>query len=255
MTYLLPRKKSRVSGILLGMLVIVACAGILQLAAPHIMPGLFASMARPFWRAEFAIESGVLSSEETLLKQNEDLRRELESVDIRLQNTNALEKENAELKAMLGRGTSTPYTLAAVLKRPPFTPYDELIIDIGSDFLSATGTPVYTPEQIRIGYIADVQSETAKVRLLSSPGERFEVLIGDHNESATAVGRGGGQYEAKVSHEADVKEGDLVTVPSLDDAPLGAITAKISDPSEPFDVVLFAPVVNIYSLRWVLVGK
>jgi cell shape-determining protein MreC len=240
---------------MIALVIIVVFVAIVQFIAPHLLPGLFSTVARPFWRIEFGIENGALSSPETLLGKNAALTRELEAIDIRLHALEALEKENAELKAMFGRGTTTPLLLAAVLKRPPLAPYDELIIDVGHDFGLATGTPIFSPEQIRIGYIADVQDQTAKVRLLSSPGERFDVLIGSRNEPAIAVGRGGGQYEARVSHEASVEEGDFVIIPSLDDAPAGAITAKISDPSEPFDVVLFAPAVNIYSLRWVLVGR
>jgi rod shape-determining protein MreC len=256
MTYLQPRNpKSGVSGLLVILVIVVILVVGVQFFAPHILPGIFSTLARPFWRLEFAIESGLLSSEEKLMSENEALQREVEGVDVRLQQVTALEKENAELKAMLGRGTTTPLLLAAVLRRPPLAPYDQLIIDVGADFDLASGTPVFTPEQIRIGYITEVQGQTSKVRLLSSPGERFDVLIGDQKEPAIAVGRGGGQYEARVSHEANVKEGDFVTIPSLNDTPAGAITAKISDPSEPFDVVLFAPSVNIYKLRWVLVGK
>jgi rod shape-determining protein MreC len=256
MTYLQPRNpKSKIGGLLLTLIVIVIIVVGLQFFAPHILPGLFSAVARPFWRVEFAIESGVLRSPESLLSQNEALKRELEGSDIRLQTVQALEKENDELKAMLGRSTTTPSLLAAVLKRPPLTAYDELIIDVGADFKLASGTPVYTPEHIRIGYITQISSQTAKVRLLSSPGERFEVVIGQYNEPATGVGRGGGQYEAQVSHEAKVSEGDFVNIPSLNNTPVGTITAKISDPSEPFDVVLFAPAINIYKLRWVLVGR
>lgn len=242
-------------GTLIGVGVIIFSVAAIQFFAPHAFPGLFSSIARPFWRLEFSIESGALRTPQALLKENEELKRELSGIDIRIQATAALEKENAELKAALGRATTSPHILAAVLKRPPAAAYDELIIDIGRDFGVASGTAVFSPEHVRIGTISDVLAQSSKVKLLSSPGEKYEVLIGWENEPVTAMGRGGGQYEAKVSHEAKVAEGDLVTIPSLGHMPFGVVTAMIFDPAEAFGKVLFAPSVNIYKLRWVLVAK
>ncbi len=256
MTYLQPRNpKSRVSGLLITAGIILIIVVGIQFLFPHLMPGFFTSITRPFWRMEFALQSGSLNSPASLLLQKEELKRELEAADVRLQSVKALEAENTELKTTLGRATSTPRILAAVLRRPPLAAYDELIIDIGRDYAIASGTVVYSPERIRIGTITDVLGQTSRVKLLSSPGERYEVLIGSNKEPATAVGRGGGQYEAKVPQESFISEGDMVISPSLNEAPFGVVTAKVSDPAEPFTKILFAPMVNIYKLRWVLVDK
>ncbi|MES2216379.1 MAG: rod shape-determining protein MreC [Patescibacteria group bacterium] len=256
MTYLQPRNpKSRLSGLLVTAGVILILVVGIQFFFPHFFPGFFTSLTQPFWRMEFSISSGSLNSPASLLSQNEELKRQLAAVDVRLQSAQSLEAENAELKAALGRATSTPRILAAVLKRPPLAPYDELIIDIGKDYAVASGTAVYSPERIRIGTITDVLGQTSKVKLLSSPGEKYEVLIGANKEPATAVGRGGGHYEAKVPQESLISEGDVVINPSINEAPFGVVTAKVSDPAEPFTKVLFAPMVNIYKLRWVLVDK
>jgi len=257
MTYLQPHNRKRgVSKVFIGIVIILVLSGALHLFSPHVLPSFFTSIAQPFWRLEFSVESGSLRSPQVLLIQNEELTRKLSEVDVRLTNTRALELENAELKAMLGRTASTsPMLLAAVLKRPPFSAYDELIVDVGQNFGVASGTPVYSPEHIRIGTITDVLSKTSKVTLLSSPGQKHEVLIGPYNEPAIAVGRGGGQYEARIPNEAPITEGDTVTDPLLDRAPFGIITAKISNPADPFGKVLFAPNISIYKLRWVLVDK
>jgi len=91
--------------------------------------------------------------------------------------------------------------------------------------------------------------------LFSSPGEKYQVMIGSSHAPISAVGRGGGQYQAQISRDAHVSEGDIVNSPGLNDAPFGIVTAVLSDPAQPFQTVLFAPPVNVYQLRWVLVDR
>lgn len=233
--------------------VIVVLVAVFQFFLPHFLPGLWTSLARPFWRVEFSVSSGALNSPEQLLSQNEDLKRQLADDQVRLQSVNALQDQNDELVKILGRASTTPYILAAVLKRPPYSPYDELVIDIGKDHNVSTSSMVYAPGNVLIGRVADVMSQSSKVVLLSSPGEQYQVLIGSAHTPATAVGRGGGQYTAQVSRDAKVQEGDYVSDPSFNDRVFGIVTSVLSDPADPFATVLFAPPVNIYQLRWVLI--
>lgn len=233
--------------------VIVVIIALFQFFMPHFLPGLWTSLARPFWRAEFSISSGTLSSQDQLLNENEELKRELADDAVRMQSVNALQDENTQLMTILGRASTTPYILAAVLKRPPYSPYDELIIDIGKDHTVSTTSLVYAPGNVLIGRVTDVMSDTAKVVLLSSPGQQYQVLVGAAHTPATATGRGGGQYQAQVSRDVKVQEGDYISDPSLNDRIFGIVTTVLSDPADPFATVLFAPPVNLYQLKWVLV--
>jgi len=142
-----------------------------------------------------------------------------------------------------------------VLERPPFGPYDELIIDIGKDKGLTVKDKIYAPGKILIGEVGAVLGKTSKVILFSSPGNKYEVLIGPRHVPATAIGRGGGQYETHVARDIPIKEGDFIEVASLSDLPFAVVTSVISDPAQPFETILFAPVVNVYQLRWVLVEK
>ncbi len=233
--------------------VIVVLVAFFQFFMPHFLPGLWTSLARPFWRAEFSVGSGALRSPAQLLNENEDLKRQLADDQVRLQSVNALQDENDQLKTILGRASTTPYIVAAVLKRPPYSPYDELVIDIGKDKNISTSSLVYAPGNVLIGRVVDVMSQTSKVVLLSSPGQQYQVLVGSAHTPATATGRGGGQYQAQVSRDVKVQEGDYVSDPSLNDRVFGIVTSVLSDPADPFATVLFAPPVNLYQLRWVLI--
>ncbi|MEK7641598.1 MAG: rod shape-determining protein MreC [Patescibacteria group bacterium] len=269
MTYLQPHRRpyqqfARFGAVIVGVIVL-ACVVII-IFAPHLFSAVFTSMARPFWRMEFSAMSGSLKSPERLLAENEELRNRLTDLELSSETIDFVLAENQELKTLLGRGndvqtsTSSEYmapivdgVLAAVLKRPPVSPYDEIIIDVGRDYTISTSSLIYAVGNVLIGRVVDVLGTTSKVRLFSSPGERYEVLIGTSNTPATAIGRGGGQYEAQVSREAGVRESDFVTNPSVSQRPFAQVTAVLSDPTQPFETVIFAPMVNIYQLKWVIV--
>jgi len=143
--------------------------------------------------------------------------------------------------------------LTAVLVRPPLAPYDEMIIDAGADQGIAVGAKVYAPGNILIGTTTDVLGETSKVTLLSSSGLTYPVIIGGSHISATAIGRGGGQYEAQVPQATVIAVGDLVSDSSLSDGTFGKVTAILNNPTDPFETVLFSVPINIYQLSFVLV--
>lgn len=254
--------------------VVVLVVILVQVLSPGFFPGLFTAIARPFWRVEFAVNSGELLSAESLLDEKEVLERRMSEMQIRLSATEALEKENMELKALLGRQTEAetssasgtvktrgtpkehvPGILSAVLRHPPVSGYDQLIMDIGRDHGISTSTFVYVQGDVLIGRVADVFRSSSKVRLFTSPGESLSVLIGSGHVAATAIGRGGGQYEAQVSREAHVNEGEFVLADSFDDKPIGIVSAVLLDPTQPFKTVLFAPPINVYQVRWVLAKK
>lgn len=249
-----PQKRlARVVGIVFAVAVLLI--GLIQWRAPQLFPGLAASMARPFWRAEFAIKSGSLRSSQDLLAENESLKRELESFRLSIASTSIslLFDENAELRSILGRASTTPRTLAAVLARPPHAPYDELIIDLGRRDGVTETTMVYAPGEVLIGRVSAVFSETSSVRLFSSSGTTYDVFIGSTNIPATAIGRGGGYYVAELPHGTAAVAGDTVSDSAgLGNGIFGNVISVSNDPSSTFDQALIAPPINIFGLRWVL---
>ncbi|MBP6858426.1 MAG: rod shape-determining protein MreC [Candidatus Pacebacteria bacterium] len=276
MIYLQPHSRpyqrfSRLIAIFFAALVLLCIA--LIMLAPHFFSSVFTSIARPFWRIQFSVESGSLSSPERLLAENERLKLEIEKLRVSSEGSVFLISENEEFRTLLGRTVSPASAsssirldagvasgileegaiLAAVLKRPPASPYDVLIIDVGYADGVSTTSAVYAPGNILIGRVIDVLKDTSKVKLYSSPEEKYDVLIGANRTPAVAVGRGGGHYEAQISRESGVKEGDYVMSNGLNDGPFGLVNSIISDPAQAFQTVLFSPMTNIYEIRWVLV--
>jgi len=186
---------------------------------------------------------------------NSALQRKVDELHVRLALTDAMALENAELKALMGRASTSEFVIAAVLKRPPLSIYDELIIDLGSEDGVTVGQTVYSVGQISLGRVVDVFDNTARVKLFSSPDETVDVFVGPFRSPATAKGRGGGQYKAELPRDIIVSEGDPVTIPAINDSVFGTVTAVLSSPTEPFQSIIFAPPVNIFEIRWVLLKR
>ena len=260
MTYLRPHSRrfgrgARIAaGILVGLFLIVA---LIQWRSPYFFPGLATAVAAPYWQTVFSIETGALKSPASLLAENESLSRELAGLQIAMSSSSVavLASENADLRALLGRASTTPtMTLAAVLIRPPFAPYDEIVIDLGTDDGVSSTTLVYASGGVPVGRVSEALAATSKVALFTSPGQSYSVVIGASDFSASAVGHGGGQYQAKVPHGSAVSVGDAVIATALSSRPFGTVISVITDPSNPFDTVIIVPPVDPYSLRWVLLN-
>ena len=265
-------KRSRTIALITGGVVIVVV--VFQLFIPHFIPALFTTIVRPFWRMEFSVMSGSLKSPGALLAENEALKIQLQAVMASDASSDMVRTENGELLSLLGRSTSiitsssststapavtlsgtvnSSRLLGAVLSRPPFASYDELIVDVGSDHGLTVGSKVYGPGNILIGTVSDVLSETSKVTLFSSPSQTYPVLIGAGHIPASAIGRGGGQYEAQIPQATQIAQGDIVSDASLGDGAFGTVTSVLNNPADPFETVLFSPGINVYQLRWVLI--
>ena len=211
-------------------LAILVILSALHFLVPRALPSFFTMIIGPLWIAE---EVGQLDTS----------------------HIEFLRKENEELRSLLGRPETSDKILAVILKKPPVSGYDIFILDIGIDKGLAKGDRVYAPGNIPIGEIAEINGNISKVRLYSSSGEKFDVLIGNDNIQATAIGKGGGAFEVSLPHDTKIARGDKVTIPNLSDSFFGNVEDIVSESSEPFSTVLFRQPLNIYELKWVLVQK
>lgn len=221
----------------LGLILIL---GIIYFVSPSFLPSIFTKIAAPFWGLK----------EESTIKTSVDLENAL---------ITELQRENIELKAMLGRtGTSTPI-LAYIVKKPPFTAYDSFIIDAGTNNGVDTGDKVYAKGDVLLGEIVEVLGMSSKVKLYSTDGEKYNVFIADkdgaYNIQAPAVGKGGGAFEATLPRDVKIKEGDIVTIPNLKVSIFGIVNKVIADPARTFSTILFSQPVNIYEQKWVFIYK
>jgi len=247
------RRRGRNRAVLLASALALA-AVLAVFLIPRLLSRTFAAAALPFWRINLTVQSGSLDSGTALMAENEALKRQIDGLMAGQATVAAVENENEELKSLLGRASTTPGILGAVLARPPYLPYDELLIDLGADYGLSTTSLVFAPGKILIGRVVEVLDHSSKVLLFSSPGQRSNVLIGPSHYQATAVGGGGGRYEAQLPRDSAVAAGDFVTDSGLD-RPLGTVVSVGPDPAGHFEDILFASFANLSQLRWVTVKK
>lgn len=206
---------------------------------PSFLPNLFSSIAKPFW----TIEKNIVNSD--ILVSTDFINEKIAS----------LQRENTELKEILGRTASSTIILGYILKKPPFSAYDTFIIDLGQNDGITIGDKVYAIGDILIGEIEEVNVSSTKVKLYSSFGEKYDVFIGSKNIEAVALGRGGGSFEVTLPRDIKIGEGDEVRSTDTGSSIFGIVDKYISDPTKAFSTIFFAQPLNMYEQKFVIIKK
>jgi cell shape-determining protein MreC len=229
----------------------------IHLAFPNFFTGLARDTLRPLWSNQNASSADIgvfvksFRSKQSLVRENILLKDELQqNISIQLQNR-ALREENEALRESLGNRSLDEIILASVLQRPPFTPYDTLLVDIGVEGIVRKGNRVIKDGSVLIGTVSRVDGRTATVTLLSTPGIQTEIFIGTSTASAIAEGLGSGNFIIQVPRELKVKEGEIVFVSDAFSFPLGEVASVEVEPTDPFSTLRIQNSFNFNSLRWV----
>ena len=194
-------------------------------------------------------------SKSTLLRNNENLKLKLSEKEALLSNYNSILDENTQIKEILARKTEkTSMVLAAILSKPNRSPYDTLIIDVGTNDNISIGKRIFALGNIPIGRIAEVYPNSSKVILFSNSGEKTEVVIGK-NVFMQAIGRGGGNFEMNLVKDLVLQKGTEVILPGINPYVLGIVETIISDPRDTYQKALLVSPVNIQGLKFVEVEK
>ena len=226
-----------------------------------LFPVFFATVAYyvawPVWKIRDSIieKNSTVPFFETkagLKAENNALKIEIAQTKVKLLKFSNLEIENREFRAREGRATTSPKTLlATVISKPPFSPYDTLLIDIGSFEGVRMGSTVTVFDNVLLGKIVEVNKHFSKVRLYSSPGEEIPVEIGSEHLETLAYGKGGGNFESRLPRDFKVAQGDTIVIPALGGKIYAVVEKIYADEAESFQIILFKVPVNIYTLHFV----
>jgi|SRR3989338_3842356 len=155
---------------------------------------------------------------------------------------------------VIDRRTKSGLIVATVLTYPPQTPYDIIIIDIGSNDSVVIGGEVSMSEGPLLGLVSEVFSRRAKVKLFSASGEETSAILERNDMPITLEGRGGGNFRISLPRDMEIEKGDRILSADIS-ARLMAIVEDVTvQPTDAFKEVLAKSPTNIFALRFVFVA-
>lgn len=255
------KRSKRPVVVLVGIILFVAIASLLLIKAHTPLSRVMRIIGLPLWKAEIFLSnhthsvSGFFRSRNDVIAENDALRAEHDLDQQKLLDYEVLKSEHAKILQDYGRDGTQNKILATVLVRPPQTPYDTLIIDIGSNNGIVSDDVVYTTGGIILGTVSEVSARTSNVTLFSRTNLMTPAIFERTNLAVTVRGIGGGTFEAQVPQEADIVKDDIVILPKLEPSPLGAVELVESSVKSAFKRVLIQTPINISYTRFVLVGQ
>ena len=262
MNYLLKnsRRENGTRRPILWTLAILALAGFFYSFTPKFANQNVYSLARPIWITrdyiadKFTNFLSTLSDKKRLAAENLSLHNELSEARVALIGLDDYKKENAELKKILGRNPTDKKILAVILAKPNRSSYDTLVLDVGKNQNITEGDLVLFGD-FMLGTVREVYGNYSKATLISSPGETLMVRIGESGIDTKAIGRGNGNFIAKLPKEIIVNKGDLIKSPGLMPKFFGVVEDIEQTETSSLQFILFKLPVNINALEWVEVVK
>ncbi len=231
--------------------------------------GVFASsgsllnyIGKPIWKAKNIViekveDSGyVVRTKSSVYKENENLKKENTDIKNSMINYQILKDENTLLKESFDRiPIEKDFVLSSILTKPNYSPYDTIIIDIGTDSNISTGDKVYANDLTPIGEVSEVYAKTSLVTLYTNPGEVTEAMMEGSNTSVDLIGRGGGNFEMSIPVDLTFLKDGFIYLPGLQSEIVAIIEEVISSPNDPVKKLLLRSPINVQNLKWVFVNR
>jgi rod shape-determining protein MreC len=212
----------------------------------------------PFSFTDWADEN--FTSHETLLKQNSELRAKQLKLEFQLQKLEALETENARLRALLQSSDRRwERVLIAELISLDFDPFKrQVLINKGSNDGVFEGHPILDANGI-MGQVIHVSPFTSTAMLITDPSHAIPVQVNRNGLRSIALGTGEND-RLDIPHlpnNADIREGDLLVTSGLGlrfppGYPVATVTSITRDPSQPYASISATPLAHLDRAREVL---
>jgi len=212
-------------------------------------------------RGKVAIEDNVESTRDILSSSRKhmaeyitDLEYNMFTLRAKVLDYDRLENENETLRETLraSSGLNAVVTTTRILKRPPSSVYDTLIIDAGMNDGLVIGQKVIAFGTVYLGHIVQVFNTTAVVRLVTTQDVLRDVRSIRNGVILEAKGHNGSHVVIEMPRDIDVVEGDQFK--DVLSNKLSLVVYKITfDDREPFKTVYARSPVSMRYLDWVQV--
>lgn len=247
MNYRSPTKRNyyRNTVIVLGVLFLVF---VLFNSLRSVWAGVFFEMTglQALWRNKVTV---VLSDKEDLLFENRELRRLVQEQETTVVMAEYNQRSYQELVREFSEDGGT---LAQVLLRPPYSPYDYLVLDQGTVHGVLENQLVIADGQYVIGYINQVSERYSQAILFSSPQEDFLVSI--DGVVYPANGDGGGAISLRLPRNFRDSNRLVVTIPGTLPYVLGFAEETAFEPQDSYVRGIMNLPVNLFEREQVWIA-
>lgn len=210
----------------------------------------------PLWRGENRVSRSFLNTvnffktQKTLREENIVLKERMASLELELSALYPVRFESEKLLSLLGRQSEKKGVTVAVLTHPPQSPYDLIVVDAGERDGLAVGSRVYLPEGPEVGVVAQVFPSFARVKLLSTAGEKTSAVLERFDIPVELEGRGGGNFKIILPRETAIEVGDRILSSSLESYLVAIVEEIRLEPTDSFMEVLAKSPTNIFRVRY-----
>ncbi len=216
-------------------------------------------VARPVWAtgtfvwAPFASIKNYFSLKNDLIERNLSLEEQNATLLLKEADYDLVVKENENLKNELGRQFSGTKTISSILSKPPRSPYDTLVIDVGSADNITPGSKVYIGGNIIVGLVTNITPHTSLVNLFSSGGQKQDATISRTGATFTLTGNGGQNFKVEVPKDTDILWGDEFLYPGINHSIIASVYYIDTESQGSFKTIYLRVPINVFASDYVFV--
>lgn len=262
------KKQNRNKNRVLTYIIIVGILAVIIYFNQGLTSRALSFVQRPFLQAGswFSEITDNFRSRSSLITANKTLQEKVLALTLYESELEALRDENQNLLLMLGyvQETSHQTVAAAVTARSVSAQGSLITIDRGSDNGLAVGDPVLVEEGVMIGKIAETNSKSATVRLLSDRNSRVATtILNTERTLGITEGSAGTLLNFRfIPQNVEVNQNDLVVTSGLEEhVPPGLVIGLINNitthPTDPFQEAMIEPTVDYrrYNVVNIIIGS
>lgn len=191
----------------------------------------------------------------TLIARNQELEGEVLALKLKQVDYDLMLKENQDLKSELGRNADGERVITRVLSKPPLSPYDTVVVDVGTAEGIVLGNKAYMGENIVVGMVVNVTPRTSLVELFSNNDRKQEAVLSRTGTSFTLVGQGGGNMKLEVPKDTDIIWGDTFMYPTISSPIIGSVYYIDTNSQSSFKSVYVRVPFNVFSSKYLFIGQ
>jgi cell shape-determining protein MreC len=199
----------------------------------------------------------LLTPKSKLLRENQALRTQVQELQIATLYNQSLELENNELRLLLGTmspiaptSDTTNITIARIIDYRDI-PYGTLLVKTEQGSTVKKGDIAYFGKWA-IGKVTSVNNTSVLIKLFTSSGSAYDVLIG--TVPGTLVGMSGGIGKISLPRTLEVSLGTPVSLPLADGLILGTVEDIERSSEQSMQTLLVRIPFNISTLRFITIS-